>query len=62
MSDIVRDNELKALARMQCTYDIMRSVFPSDKVIMSSWHKLTKETQTLIGMQEESIKRFDKTE
>ena len=60
MSDIVRDNEFRALARMQVTYDVMRTIFPADREIMSAWCRLTKETQALIDMQEASVKERNK--
>jgi hypothetical protein len=60
MSDIIKDSEIRCLAKMQVTYDIMKTCFPSDKEIMSAWCRLTKETQELIEQQEQGLKRFEK--
>jgi hypothetical protein len=51
----VRDNEIRALARMQTTYDVMKTCYPADNNIMSEWHRVSNEIRELIKAQETSI-------
>ena len=60
MSNIVRDNEIRALERMNMTLSTMKTVFPADRDTLSAWFRLVADTQTLIAIQEEYIKTLDR--
>ena len=62
MSSITRDNEIRALERMNLVLSMAKTVFPADRDIMTAWFKVCKETQVVIDMQEDQIKRIDKVD
>lgn len=55
MSNIIRDNEIRALERMNATLMIAKTVFPADKEITSLWFGLVDGMKTVISQQEKRV-------
>ena len=55
MSNIVRENEIRALERMNSTLILAKTVFPNDRELMTLWFGLVEGMKECIDRQQKSI-------